>query len=107
MQWYDHHLQDIPGIRIQPIPVNVQSNYYKYVVLLETGQDREGLKQRLRANHNVTLSGEVYTIPCCAQPFFQSQYPAPEFPHAYQFCALDSCWRSLYSRSHTGVPQPY
>lgn len=90
-QWYDHHLQDIPGMKVQPIPANAYSNYYKYVVLLEEGVDREALKQRLRANHNVTLSGEVYTIPCCAQPFFQGQYPASKFPQAYQFCAQHIC----------------
>lgn len=90
-QWYDHHLNDIPGIEIQPIPVNARSNYYKYVVLLKSGQDRNALKQRLRANHNVSLSGEVYTIPCCAQPFFQEQYPAEVFPNAYQFCAQHIC----------------
>jgi perosamine synthetase len=89
--WYDHHVKDIPGLRIQPIPANSQSNYYKYVVLLEEGQNREALKQRLKANHNVTLSGEVYTIPCCAQPFFQGQYPAQVFPEAYQFCAQHLC----------------
>jgi perosamine synthetase len=90
-QWYDHHLNDIPGIRIQSIPVNAKSNYYKYVVLLEEGQNREALKQRLRAHHNVILSGEVYTIPCCAQPFFQGQHPAPAFPNAHQFCAQHIC----------------
>lgn len=89
--WYDHHLQDIPGLRIQPIPANSYSNYYKYVVLLEEGQNREALKQRLKDKHNVILSGEVYSIPCCAQPFFQGQYPAQAFPQAYQFCTQHLC----------------
>ncbi len=60
------------SLRLTPIPVSdgVRSNYYKYLALLDPGIDRQRLKDRLRADHDVWLSGEVYARPLSAEPVF-------------------------------------
>lgn len=88
---YDEALSNFGGLRPFRVSAGQSSNYYKYIVLLDEGIDREKLKRRLKANHEVSLAGEVYQIPCCAQPYFQERYSEAQFPSAYDFCQRNIC----------------
>jgi dTDP-4-amino-4,6-dideoxygalactose transaminase/dienelactone hydrolase len=88
---YDRGLLGIPGVRPFLVPEGCSSNYYKYIALLDATVDREDLKRRLKAKHNVALAGEVYQLPCCAQPFFRGKYSEQHFPTAYDFCRRHIC----------------
>lgn len=88
---YDALLEDCPGVRRFPVPAASGSNYYKYVALLDAGVDRRGLKAALRAEHGIDLSGEVYEMPCPAQPYFEGRYAARDFPRAEEFCRRHIC----------------
>lgn len=68
---YDELLKDVDGIFCLSIPGNIQSSYYKYIAFLRDGIDREKLKLQLREKYNVSLTGEVYSLPCHRQPVFE------------------------------------
>jgi dTDP-4-amino-4,6-dideoxygalactose transaminase len=87
---YDEGLAVVPGIEALQLPSGCRSNYYKYLALLEPGLDRKSLKQLLREEHGVGLSGEVYDTPCHVQPVF-ADYGDGEFPHAADICARHIC----------------
>jgi len=90
-QIYDHRLTGFRG-GIQPltVPRAVQSNYYKYIALLDPAVDRAGLKKALRDKFDIGLSGEVYETPCHQQPVF-SGYPAGRLHQAERICAEHVC----------------
>ena len=71
------------------VPVGGTSNYYKYVVLLEAGTDRDEVKRELR-DLGVSLSGEVYAKPLHRQPVFAGRRAGP-FPVAEDICARHIC----------------
>jgi dTDP-4-amino-4,6-dideoxygalactose transaminase len=73
---YDQGLPGIPELRPLKIPEGVQSSYYKYIVFLDPGVDRNDLKKRMREEFDVALTGEVYADPCHLQPVFERH---PEF----------------------------
>ncbi len=87
---YDERLKEIPGITTLPLPAGCRSNYYKYVALLDDANDRKALKQTLREDYGVGLSGEVYDTPCHVQPVF-SEFSAGSFPIAADICARHVC----------------
>ena len=69
---YDEKLRarNIPGIRLIEIPERIQSSYYKYVVYLEAPLQRDPLKDKLKNDYGVSLSGDLYNRPCHSQPLF-------------------------------------
>jgi perosamine synthetase len=71
-RWYDRALGQRPSVQPLPVPDGCRSNFYKYLALLPHGCDRAQLKQRLRSEHGVGLSGEVYELPLHRQPVFAS-----------------------------------
>ncbi|HYY42362.1 MAG TPA: DegT/DnrJ/EryC1/StrS family aminotransferase, partial [Pyrinomonadaceae bacterium] len=87
---YDEGLRGVEGITPLLLPDGCRSNYYKYVALLGPGIDRGALKQVLREEYAVGLSGEVYEQPCHRQPVFAS-YAAGDFPAAEDICARHVC----------------
>jgi dTDP-4-amino-4,6-dideoxygalactose transaminase len=87
---YDAGLADVPGIQAVPLPEGCRSNYYKYLALLEPRIDRKVLKQTLREEYGVGLSGEVYDTPCHTQPIFE-EYGEGHFPVAADICARHVC----------------
>jgi dTDP-4-amino-4,6-dideoxygalactose transaminase len=87
---YDEGLKDVPGINSLPPPAGCRSNYYKYLALLDPKVDRKALKQCLREEYGVGLSGEVYDTPCHVQPVF-AEYSEGEFPNAADICARHVC----------------
>lgn len=89
--WYDAALRGLAGIAPLPVPPGVASNYYKYPVMLEPGVDRLELKRRLREQHGVSLSGEVYELPCHRQPVFAPSYGEQPLPAAEDVCRRHAC----------------
>jgi perosamine synthetase len=87
---YDEALPEVAGIRPLPVPEWCRSNYYKYVALLDPGLDRAALKRRLREEHGVGLSGEVYARPLHHQPVFAG-LPGGPLPVAEDVCARHVC----------------
>lgn len=87
---YDRGLAEIDGVEPVSEPQGCISNYYKYVALLAPGMDRQRLKKILAAEHEVSLSGEVYTTPLHLQPVF-SEYCSGPLPAAEDVCARQIC----------------
>ena len=90
---YDEAIRQIKKITPVGIPPAVESNYYKYVVLLEEGIDRSFIKKELKEKYGVSLSGEVYELPCHLQPVFKNLYgfKGGEFPVAEDICKRQIC----------------
>jgi len=90
---YDQELADVDGIDPVAIPPEVKTNYYKYVAMPKVGIDRAALKQKLKEKHAVSLSGEVYELPCHLQPIFKDLYgfKGGEFPVAEDLCKRQIC----------------
>lgn len=89
--FYDKALAGIPGITPLAVPEECRSSYYKYIALLDPGVDRVLLKKRLREERQVGLSGEVYELPCHAQPIFKGIGRDGEFPVADDICKRHVC----------------
>lgn len=87
---YDEGLADVPGVEAVVLPEGCRSNYYKYLALLAPELDRKALKQLLREEYGVGLSGEVYDTPCHVQPIFE-EYREGDFPNASDICARHVC----------------
>jgi len=92
-QIYDEDLKKVEGVMPIKIPSEVKSNYYKYVALLDDGIDRADIKKELKEKHGVSLSGEVYELPCHLQPIFKDLYgfKEGEFPVAEDVCKRQIC----------------
>ena len=87
---YTRRLAGVDGIH--PLVPNdrSRSNFYKYVALLDRGVDRPALKRTLKERFRVSLSGEVYEIPCHRQPVFKS-WASGTFPVAEDVCSRHIC----------------
>lgn len=88
--FYDKSLKKISGVNPLLIPSNVRSNYYKYIAFLNPNISRSRLKETLKAKFGVSLSGEVYSIPCHQQPVFR-KYSKGYFPLAEKVAATHIC----------------
>jgi dTDP-4-amino-4,6-dideoxygalactose transaminase len=86
---YDDGLAELPLTPLE-IPSDASCNYYKYIAYLPDGVDRTELKQLLRAEHGVGLSGEVYELPLNRQPVFEPWVDGP-VPGAEKICATHIC----------------
>ena len=90
---YDEELKKIRGVTPIKNPPNTESNYYKYVALLDDGIDRAAIKKELKEKYDVSLSGEVYELPCHLQPIFKEMYGFKEgdFTIAEDVCKRQIC----------------
>jgi perosamine synthetase len=90
---YDEGLKRIAHLTPLKFPAAVKSNYYKYTALLDRGLDRAAIKKELKEKHNVSLSGEVYELPCHLQPVFQNSggYKNGDYPAAEDLCRRMIC----------------
>jgi dTDP-4-amino-4,6-dideoxygalactose transaminase len=64
-------------------------NYYKQIVMIPSAL-REPVRRRLREEFDVSLGGEVYAVPCHAQPAFQAYAEGP-LPVTDRLCASHIC----------------
>jgi perosamine synthetase len=69
--YYDGRLAGMARVRPLAMPRGVVSTYYKYVVHLDEGIDRDALKAAMKARHGVSLTGEVYADPCHTEPVWK------------------------------------
>jgi dTDP-4-amino-4,6-dideoxygalactose transaminase len=67
-----------------------ESNFYKFVAYLPDGVERAPLKQAMREQFEVGLSGEVYEFPLHRQPVFEA-FSSSNFPGADDVCARQVC----------------
>jgi perosamine synthetase len=87
---YDEALARIDGITpLSPHP-GAESNYYKYIAMLDPGIDRQEVKVTLREEHGVSLSGEVYASPLHHQPVFANVHQG-SLPVAEDVCRRHVC----------------
>jgi perosamine synthetase len=87
---YDEALAGIEGIApLNPSP-GAETNYYKYIAMLDPGIDRQALKQALKEKHGVSLSGEVYASPLHHQPVFAGLHEGA-LPVAEDVCRRHVC----------------
>jgi len=92
-QFYDKELTKVDSVSLLKIPPEAKSNYYKYVAIPKDGIDRAALKKKLKEKYGVSLSGEVYELPCHLQPIFKDSYgfKGGEFPIAEGLCQRHIC----------------
>ena len=74
---YDELLRGHPRIHPLSIPSGGECCYYKYVAVVDGLTNRKALKQRLRDEYAIGLSGEVYEDPCHRQPVFAPWVSGP------------------------------
>jgi dTDP-4-amino-4,6-dideoxygalactose transaminase len=94
---YDDAFAAGPGLTSLTEPASSCSNYYKYLALLDPGIDRSALKQALKAEFGVSMSGEVYATPLHQEPVFG------EFAHAALPVAEDICSRQICPPVHSDM----
>ena len=87
---YDDALRDCAGITLLEPVRGSDSNYYKYIAILDHGIDRQRFKSELRDRHAVALSGEVYATPLHLEPIFSGLADGP-LPVAEDVCARHIC----------------
>lgn len=90
---YDQMLTDKPISGLYPlrVPWGVTSNYYKYVVNIDSSVNRAELKAKLK-ELGVSLSGEVYEFPLSEQPIFKSYIQKDQwFPGSKYGCDNHIC----------------
>jgi perosamine synthetase len=85
---YDDGLAGIDGIT--PLTISSETNYYKYVAMLDRGIDRQAVKSALKEQHGVALSGEVYASPLHEQPVFADLHHG-SLPVAEDVCGRHVC----------------
>jgi perosamine synthetase len=88
---YDAALADGRTLRAVPVPKGCKSNFYKYLAWLPDGVDRGVLKKRLREEHGVGLSGEVYEAPLHLQPVFEGIAQSGSLKVSEEVCARHVC----------------
>ena len=71
---YDNLLADCDRVERVIVPQVIRSAYYKYILFLPDHTNRKAIKDRLREDFGVELTGEVYSDPCHSQPVFK-KYP--------------------------------
>lgn len=72
-----------------PITPADRSSWYKYIVLLPRGADREKVRAAAK-DRGVSFSGGVYDVPLHRQPIFEGAVAA-EFPGAENACSRHVC----------------
>lgn len=89
---YTRLLKSIPNIT--PVLPKDRCSWYKYIVLLPKGADREILKAKMKES-GVSLSGGVYEIPLHRQPVFK-ETAANHYPVAEDICGRHICLPIYY-----------
>jgi len=86
---YDEKFKDVKNAQPIKIPDNVSTNYYKYIVLLEKGIDKQKVKAEM-LKREIEMSGDVYDLPIVEQPIYRDRYNA-NFPQAKEFSKRHVC----------------
>lgn len=94
--FYDRALEGLRGATPLAMPAGLDSTYYKYVVMLDEGVDRAALKKRMKDEHNVSLTGEIYADLCHTEPVWANEpgtalNAGDRFPGAERLAARHVC----------------
>ncbi len=91
-RYYDKELEKIRRITSLKTPSSIRNNYYKYIAFLDSGINREKLKDNLK-DKGVRCSGEVYWPPLHLQPIYKQLLGSREgdFPLAEDTCKRMIC----------------
>jgi dTDP-4-amino-4,6-dideoxygalactose transaminase len=94
--YYDKELSNLDGATPLKMPVGLDSTLYKYVMYLKPGLSRDTLKKMLKEEYGVSLTGEVYDVPCHKEPVWANnpgtalncgeKFPGAEDIAARHFC---------------------
>jgi perosamine synthetase len=89
---YDKVLASCANLAAVRTPRGCVNNYYKYVVLLKRGINRDEYKKTMK-ERGISCSGEVYVPPLHLQPVFRSIYGTKkgDFPVAEDICDRMVC----------------
>jgi len=87
---YNEEFKNVSLLKPLEIPKNVRHNFYKYVVFAPKGFDRGVLRQRLKREYGVSLSGCVYELPCHLQPVFE-KLKQGSLPVSEDLCTRHIC----------------
>jgi len=89
---YDQGLAKSSHLSPLKIPAGDLCNYYKYVVFLRRGLDRDKFKQNLREK-GVSPTGEVYWPPLHLQPIYRKLLGTSpgDFPVSEDYCSRMVC----------------
>jgi dTDP-4-amino-4,6-dideoxygalactose transaminase len=68
---YDYLLRDIEGISVFKVP-ECQSGYYKYIITVNRGINRDRFKRILLEKYGVETAGGVYDVLCHQEPYFKT-----------------------------------
>jgi dTDP-4-amino-4,6-dideoxygalactose transaminase len=85
---YTEGLKKIPSLTT--VLPQGRSSWYKYIVLLPKGVDRDKFKAAAKEK-GVSLSGGVYELPLHRQPVFEGKISG-SFPAADDVCARHICF---------------
>lgn len=99
-RYYRSELARIAGI--DPLPHDdsrSESNWYKFIAMLDPAIDRTWFKKTLREEHDVTAAGEVYAKPLHAQPIFH------DLAHAALSVTDDVCARHVCLPIHSDMTE--
>lgn len=86
--FFDEALSGVPGVTITSTSAYNQPNHYKYIVLLDKGISKQKLKETLKENYKISLSGAVFPEPCPSLKIFDNR---EKFPAAEEFCRRHIC----------------
>ncbi len=64
---YNKILINTPNLKLQEVPKQLKSSYYKYIVFVNKSI-RDKIKTKMLKNFGITLPGEVYNTLCHSQP---------------------------------------
>ena len=94
-EYYTQGLGAIPDLT--PVLPADRCSWYKYIVLLPSGIDREQFKAAAKEK-GVSLSGGVYDVPLHRQPVFEGKVTGA-FPNADDVCCRHVCLPLYYGMS--------
>ena len=68
---YDKLLINCSNLKLQKIPAEVKSSYYKYIIFVNRSI-RDKIKKDMYSNFGINLPGEVYSSLCHSQPIIKT-----------------------------------
>lgn len=66
-------------------------SWYKFVILLPQGVDRDALRGQLLSKHGIQTSGCIYEYPLHQQPILAPLHTGERYPFAEAFCSQHIC----------------
>jgi perosamine synthetase len=101
-EFYNRALADLEGVSPLKLADGVSSSYYKYVAYLDERYDRTQVKNMLKNDYEISLTGEVYADLCHTEPVWNDvtgstepdktwstevgAFPGAEYSSAHQVC---------------------